>query len=350
MKSILCTLFDSNYLDKGVLLYHSLEECSTDFSLYVLAMDEKCFQVISDLDYPHIIPIHLSSFENKELLVAKSNRSFGEYCWTCSSSLIQYVLNEYNEPYCAYVDSDMYFYEDPAILVEELESKSKSVLIVGHRFDKYDKINEQTIGRFCVEFTLFKKEERSLSLLQVWINQCLDSCSRLFDGIHYGDQKYLDNWITDYPFVMETHNLGAGVAPWNIGQYKLNTVNGNHISLIHSSKDIDLVFYHFESIAFLSPHLVNIHVYNKWRIDSALVDTLYDQYLHRIKSIRDYLFKSHGLVFGCFFHPEIIPDNDFKKRFMNFFKRIRQKGGVSYIIHNRIPSLLKSRKNLFYVA
>ena len=37
-----CTLFDSNYISKGIALYLSLERHTDDFLLYVMAMDRKC--------------------------------------------------------------------------------------------------------------------------------------------------------------------------------------------------------------------------------------------------------------------------------------------------------------------
>ena len=64
----LCTLLDSNYLDKGLVLYQSLEKCASNFTLYVLAMNDKCFEVLTDLNYKHLIPIKLVDFENEDLL------------------------------------------------------------------------------------------------------------------------------------------------------------------------------------------------------------------------------------------------------------------------------------------
>ena len=99
MTTVLCTLYNSLYLDKGLVLYDSLCECAKDFKLYVLCMDDKCYEVLTDLHQEHHIPIRLSDFERGDdsLLKAKANRPAGEYCWTCSSSFIRYILNKYNE-------------------------------------------------------------------------------------------------------------------------------------------------------------------------------------------------------------------------------------------------------------
>lgn len=152
----LCTLFDSNYLDKGLVLYKSLERYASDFTLYVLAMNDKCYEVLTDLNFEHLIPIRLADFENEDLLQVKPTRGIGEYCWTCSSSLIKYVLDTYQPDYCSYVDADMAFYADPLVLVDEMKESNASVSIVGHRFNSFELNQADIVGTYCVECNTFK--------------------------------------------------------------------------------------------------------------------------------------------------------------------------------------------------
>lgn len=44
-----CTLFDSNYISKGIALYLSLERHTDDFLLYVMAMDRKCEKMLKNI-------------------------------------------------------------------------------------------------------------------------------------------------------------------------------------------------------------------------------------------------------------------------------------------------------------
>lgn len=304
IKYAMCTLFDSNYLDKGLVLYDSLEKNASNFTLYVLAMNDKCFDVLTDLNLKHLIPIKLSDFENEELLKVKPTRGIGEYCWTCGSSLIKYVFETYSPDYCSYIDADMAFYDDPLMLIQELESKNASVSIVGHRFCTYDaKQMEWLVGKYCVECNTFKNNSEALNLLNLWISQCIEHCSTDGDGIYWGDQKYLDNWVKDYDFVIETGNLGAGVAPWNIAQYKLVRVNGDDIVIRRKNEEVKLLFYHFENIEYQNRTSVNTKIYSFWNIDDKLFHCLYDNYLHHIETKKKKLSKEFGIDYIIRKHP-----------------------------------------------
>lgn len=42
-----CTLFDSNYIDKGIVLQRSMESVIPNYKLYILAMDDRCYEILS---------------------------------------------------------------------------------------------------------------------------------------------------------------------------------------------------------------------------------------------------------------------------------------------------------------
>ena len=76
--NIYCTLFDSNYLDKGLVLYHSLCACEPDFRLYVFAFDERCREVLEAEALEHMVVVPLSEFETPELQKVKEEGSLPE--------------------------------------------------------------------------------------------------------------------------------------------------------------------------------------------------------------------------------------------------------------------------------
>lgn len=81
-------------------MYESLARVCNDFHLYVFAFDDTCLQALTSLKYPSMTVIALAEFEDDELLRVKPGRSRAEYCWTCTSSTILYVLDKYHVDQC----------------------------------------------------------------------------------------------------------------------------------------------------------------------------------------------------------------------------------------------------------
>lgn len=314
MTTVLCTLYNSLYLDKGLVLYDSLCECAKDFKLYVLCMDDKCYEVLTDLKQEHHIPVRLSDFEagDEALLAAKGNRSMGEYCWTCSSSFIRYVLKHYGEDSCTYIDADMYFYNDPQVLIDEMLEAEKSVMVVPHRFPEDKMELAKTVGTYCVEFNTFLNTADSLEVLEYWRNRCLESVARLDDGIHYGDQKYLDELVERFRCVHVCKNNGAGVAPWNLILY--NVINQGKILFLPQREDLRVVFYHYQNIAYVTRKTISLGISKRLGIDSNFVDCFYKPYLKKIDIQKNRLTKRYGIFEMIQGHPES------KHRFVEFKK------------------------------
>ena len=305
MKTTLCTLYNSLYLDKGLVLYDSLKECAKDFELYVLCMDEKCYEVLSDIDQDRLKPIHLYEVENEKMLKAKSNRSIAEYCWTCSSRLIQFIFETYKPTCCTYIDADMYFYKDPQILVKEMQDSGKSVMMVPHRFSERNEAEAKIVGTYCVEFNTFLNDEAGNLVLTYWHNKCLECCSNLGDGVHWGDQKYMDEWPKLFPDnVHVCKNPGAGIAPWNIDRYR--DYNKSVKTIVYNDKreTLPVVFFHFQSLIYKTRYLIYTGIPSCLEeIDYKSVDALYCDYLYKIDKKKLMLKDRYNLSIYIKKHP-----------------------------------------------
>ena len=219
-----CTLFDSVYLSRGMAMYESLQRNCTNFHLYIFAFDDVCYQFFYQRQFPNITVISLREFEDDKLLMVKQTRSRGEYCWTCTPATIMYVLNTYHVDSCTYVDADLYFFSSPQILLDEVGSDS--ILLTEHRYTaKYDQ--SATSGKYCVQFVYFKNDDKGRRALQWWRNACLKWCYNKQEDGKFGDQKYLDDWMTRFEGVHELQHLGGGVAPWNMQQYTFQAIDSN---------------------------------------------------------------------------------------------------------------------------
>ena len=323
MKTTLCTLYNSLYLDKGLVLYDSLKTCAKDFVLYVLCMDDKTFDVLSDINEERLKPIHLSDVENDKMLVAKSNRSVAEYCWTCSSRLIQYIFETFQCDCCTYIDADMYFYHDPQILVNEMLSAGKSVMMVPHRFTERNLAVANKVGTYCVEFNCFKNDAAGHEVLNHWHNKCLECCSNIGDGIHWGDQKYMDEWLNLFPDkVHPCEHPGAGVAPWNIELYKDYDEKEFSVLFVRNNRRLDIIFYHYQSVSYITRKIVSTSVRTDIGADVKFVNIIYRDYLTKVDRKKTFLYDNYQLSLLVTGHPS--NDSVWWKKFLKSFTLIRK--------------------------
>lgn len=265
-------------------MHASLNEHTSDYHLYIFAFDSFTYDILLKLRLDNVTVIPLSEFETPELLDIKQTRTKAEYCWTCTPSTIWHVLNKYNVENCTYIDSDLIFYSDPSVLIDELGLNKKTVLITEHRFAFLPRLyEEKRAGRFCVQFVTFLREERSLRVLDKWRHQCNEWCYARYEDGKFGDQKYLDEWPYKHDNVHIMKHQGGGVAPWNQTRYKLWKEDG-HINgqVIRYGEPFKLVFYHFQYVRFLKDGSFDIG----WYLISSLVKKLlYIPYLLEIKKI-----------------------------------------------------------------
>ncbi len=279
-----CTLFDSNYSAKGLAMYFSLARHCPSFHLYIFAFDDILADLLVKMKLPNVTIVPLEEFEDPELLAVKPTRTKGEYCWTCSSSTILYCLEHYDIDSCTYIDSDLFFFSDPQVLIDEMGEND--VLITSHRYSKqYDQT--ELSGKYCVQFMTFKNNANGLKVLRWWRNECLKWCYAKFEDGKFGDQKYLDDWTTRFNGIHELEHLGGGVAPWNMQQYKFMKRGGVIIGEdILSKKEFPLVFFHFHSLqcyrkGFIREFLV---VDLGYELTPTVRKYIYSIYLHNLKS------------------------------------------------------------------
>ena len=272
-----CTLFNSNYLSRGLNLYYSLKKVSNNFNLFIFAFDNLTYKFLKKKKLKNVIVVSLNEFEDKELKKVKKQRTKTEYFWTCTGSTIIYLFKKFKLKSCTYLDADLFFYRDPKILIDE--SKNSSCMISRHNYtESYDQTN--TSGIYCVQFMYFKNNHEGKKILFDWRRQCINWCFNRFEKGKFGDQKYLDSWPKKYNKVHVLNNLGGGVAPWNIQQYKLL----KNFKFFKSSNKVkfDLIFYHFHNIKLLNQKTIYIGGY---KINDDVKEKIYRPYLLKLKNI-----------------------------------------------------------------
>ncbi len=264
-------------------MYESLCCHCQEFHLYVFAFNDLCYTILKSLRLNKMTVISLSEFEDDELLRVKPVRTRGEYCWTCTSSTILYVLDRFSVESCTYLDSDLYFFSSPQCLFDEMGDDA--VMITPHNYTP--KYNQSVrTGIYCVQFVAFKNDEQGRDVLNWWREACLDWCYNRVENNRFGDQKYLDDWPNRFEGVHVCKNLGAGVAPWNMQQYSFQKKKDRIVGVENLTGNIfDVVFFHFHSLAFVTPSYFSPRPYYR-RCESA-IRLMFNPYVKKIKEIRD---------------------------------------------------------------
>ncbi len=236
-----CTLFDKNYIYRGLAMYFSLKKHSSDFKLWILCMDDAVYDQLKIMKLENIELVKLEEMEDEELMLVKKDRTVSEYCWTISSSLSLYIL-KINPHFSSitYIDSDLFFYSSTKVIFDELGSDS--ILIVRHNYSKELAYLERRSGIYNVCMVVIKNDERGVACLKWWRERCIEWCySRLEEG-KFGDQMYLNDWPLRFKGVKVSKNKGVNLAPWNLNKY--NLVQKGEQIFVDEDK---LVFYHFHS-------------------------------------------------------------------------------------------------------
>ncbi len=294
MTTTYCTLFDSHYLTRGLALIQSLVDTGSPFKLYVFAMDATCAKILKSLTLESVCVYEANSFEDARLKQIRQERTEGEYCWTCTPVILEKCFDlDSSIEEVTYLDADLAFFERPDVLLEEFRKSKKSCLITEHRYTpRYDQTS--TSGRFCVQFVTFRRNEAGLKILHRWKEQCLEWCfSRVEDG-KFGDQKYLDQWPTDYPKdVHILQHLGGGVAPWNVQQYKISS--GPMV------QGAPLVFFHFHALRWQQDGSFLL-CDGDYSLSRDCVNWIYQPYVQRLKSALVAVRKVNP-QFNAGFHP-----------------------------------------------
>ena len=266
------TLFDRNYLLRGLTMLDSLLEQSPSSQITVLALDWETRKVLTEVRQSSRVNIlSLDSLDSESLWAARRSRSYRDFCWTLSSVLCRHLLIDHDE--VIYLDADICFFNSPNDLLDLC--RSGEVAAVPHGFPQRLRASEVN-GIFNVQWVYFAGGQgRDAS--HRWAEQCLDRCELAPEEGIVGDQKYLDEWPDLYDSFVSIDNPGAGVAPWNHEVRDPRLSNGNWIV----GDDTRLVFYHFHGLSISSSGSVVLSgpTYSEVR---PLPRELYEEYLQRL--------------------------------------------------------------------
>lgn len=268
-------LSESN-LFKLIPMYVSLENCCSDFKLFILCMNDSVYNILNKIGFKNIILVQLKDIEedNHDLLIAKSNRIFHEYCWTLKPIFLYYVINKYDDAkYYAHVDADLFFYSNLDYIFNE--NSEASIFLIDHRNSDEFKHYYELSGLYNTGFVGFKNNDEARVAVKLWGDRCLKKCTVEYDTVNktFGDQRYVEDWPNIFQNVHIVNSIGANAALWNIKNYK--AYKKNNIVYLDESP---LLFYHFSGIIILGEREFDLCPYYHIE-DENLINYIYDPYI-----------------------------------------------------------------------
>jgi len=295
---VYCSYFDHNYLSRGLALYHSLQRHAPGSRLWVLCLSEACHRILVALDLPNIVPVRLADLEaaDPEVAATRSGRSAIEYYFTCTPAWMLFVLErETGAEWVTYLDGDLFFYASPETVYDELEDAS--IAIIPHRYtSKLQRLRR--FGTYNVGWVGARNDAEGIAVVKWWRSKCIEWCYDYVDGERFADQGYLDSFTRQFSRVKAIENVGANLAPWNIGNYRIAFRDDKvWIDAAHP-----LVFFHFKGLRkgwgwfifnshriYRAPfsHDVRNHIYKPYIDELLAIEKTVDPFLH-ISETRPY--------------------------------------------------------------
>jgi hypothetical protein len=221
-----CTLFDRNYLSRGLALHRSLLRHAGDHVLHVLCLDEATHDALRALALPRtkLLPLGALVAADEGLAAAQRNRSAVEFYFTCKPVLMAHVLDA--DPAARrveYLDSDLYYFTDPSEV--EAGHDASPVALSPHRFGS---VNAHLLryGRFNAGWIGAAATAEGRRFLAWWRERCLESCTVVPDATRYGDQKYLDQVPGLFPSTAIVSHPGFNAGPWSVADHEVSQAGG----------------------------------------------------------------------------------------------------------------------------
>lgn len=253
IKSIYCTIFDSNYVARALALCASFTEVNENGLFAFFCMDNEAADLLEKLKLQRSLIVRYSDFASGGLSDIEKFRSRGELCWTSKPIAMLYLMESYPDAeWVIYVDTDMLFYSDPDAVFHDCTAH---YLLTPHRFHPKFQSYEKKAGRFNAGYMAARTSAQGREVVKWWKDRCLESCSSVPSGENYADQKYLDSLGSLFPYGEESNCAGLNLAPWNIDNYRIAQENGR----VKVGAD-PLILYHFQGLQLFDDGSASLYI------------------------------------------------------------------------------------------
>ena len=243
MKAI-CTIITKNYIHFAVAVHKSIQRFIEDIQMHVLIVEPFDKKDIPSNEGINFYPIEsiLDSKTGDEIYKKYYQKNMDHFRWSSKPVfMIELLHNDIDELF--YLDSDLFFFNNPDFLFEELTNQN--ILLSPHFRTSDPSVDYQDFGRNNTHGLFnggFVGANRSgIPALEWWADTCLKACVKDRKRGYYVDQSHLSLIPVLFEKTGIINNRGCNVASWNRNTCTRALKNDE---VVLSEKD-SLVFIHF---------------------------------------------------------------------------------------------------------
>lgn len=243
-----CTLFDANYLARGIAMSRSFQWHLPGRRLTILCIDDCTYDTMRLLESPAVSLVRLQELQLANPAAALASARGASLYGICKPLLLKWMTARLKSHACVvYIDADVYFFASAQAL--EREIGSAPILLSPHELPP-SRRHFEVYGRYNGGFVSAHNDTTGAAFLDWWSACVLGRCDEdLAAGFNY-DQGYLDEVPSRFPGAAVSRHPGVNVAPWNLDSRALTFHNGQA-----RSRDEPIVFFHFHALTRVAPAL-----------------------------------------------------------------------------------------------
>ncbi len=293
------TICSNNYLGQANALKESLLKHNPDFEFYIILVDKRSEEV----DYSIFEPAKILTVEEIDGLDIPdliSRYTIIEFNTAIKPSVFKYLIKKNpNADVIYYLDPDLYFYR--SLDDANTNLASKSAVLTPHILSPISRDGGLPDENIFLNFGIYNlgfiglnpSHSATLKMLNWWEERTLQyGYNRPHKG-YFVDQLWMALAPIFYEDVLVLKTFNYNMAPWNLHEREIVSINGDEIVLNDQSK---LVFYHFSKLA--DNDLAISREYDRYSFnDFPLLKKLYDGYRVAIKNSNYLAYKNISVAY-----------------------------------------------------
>ena len=213
-----CTIVTADYLPLAATLHSSLSRFS-DTPFFTLTTTEgEATPEVDDWGTRRISHRQLLEYGKAPDLYRKYHaESMDAYRWSMKPVFLNYLMTELGYQKVIYLDSDLFFYNDPSFLFDALEHDR--VILTPHwrssdpHTDAYNFLLNYTEGLYNGGFVGVNPD--AVEVMDWWADACLYICEKDPARGQFVDQTHLNLLPVFFEGVKPLRHRGCNVAAWN---------------------------------------------------------------------------------------------------------------------------------------